>query len=537
MALLTVKNLSFNYAGSEKKALDKVSFSLEAGQFTLLCGLSGSGKSTLLRLLKEEMIPKGNLEGEILFGREHQASPFMVGYVQQNTQNQAVTDKVWHELAFGLENMNLPTAVIQAKVAEISHYFGMESWLHEKVEELSGGQRQLLNLASVLITEPSLLLLDEPTSQLDPIAGEDFLLTLKRIHEELGLSILLIEHRMERVLSLCDDVLLLDEGRLSLHSKAKEFPRDLVMLREDHPMKSSLPGAARLALALGEREEVPLHIREGKKFLKDKKPGNFSPPNTLSTKEIILEAKDIWFRYEKESPDLMKGLSFALREGEIYAFLGGNGCGKTTLLKILSKQLYPYRGKVKLFGKDLKKMKAKEIYQGALAHLPQDPTLVFVKDELMGDLLEVAEKEQVLAMLYRFGLEDLAKRNPFDLSGGEVQKAALAKALLAKPRILLLDEPSKGMDAKSKEDLIDFLLLLREEGLSMIIVSHDVEFAASLAQGCSLFFDARLLEKKTPHDFFSHNTYYTTSISRLVRDKLPQAITLEEASVAFGARS
>ena len=270
MALLAIEHVSFTYPQAQTPTLQDITFSMEKGEFIALCGATGSGKSTLLRLIKRELAPLGERTGRILIdgkaqeGLSGEESAYRIGYVMQRPEQQIVTDKVWHELAFGLENMRLPQSVIARRVAEMAAYFGMEGWYEKPVASLSGGQKQLLNLAAVMVMQPDLLILDEPTAQLDPIAAADFIATIKKLNRDLGQSILITEHRLEDVIPLCDRLLVLEHGQVL----SCDTPRHVIeKLSGRSDILCAMPAAARLYHALNAQGACPLDVREGRQFV------------------------------------------------------------------------------------------------------------------------------------------------------------------------------------------------------------------------------------------------------------------------------
>lgn len=540
MDILQIENLNFRYPGAERNAVDGVSFSVHSGEFMVVCGVSGCGKTTLLRLLKPELAPAGKLDGRIVYcGGER--TPAQIGYVLQNPDNQIVTDKVWHELAFGLENLGLPTEVIRRRVGEMANYFGIQDWFRKKTDELSGGQKQLLNLAAVMVMQPRVLILDEPTSQLDPIAASDFIATLQKLNRELGLTILLVEHRLEEVFPIADRVLLMDSGRV-LVCDAPEKIGDA--LPDGHPMRAALPSAVRIFRSVQVADRCPLTVREGRDFLErhfgDRR-GTLPEPAYRHGENVAVELKNVWFRYEKDLPDVLRGTSVQVYAGEIYAVLGGNGTGKTTMLQVIAGVCKAYRGKVLIAGKRIRDYGGNSLYRGVLALLPQNPQTVFIRDTVRADLTEMLEvhgvpkaerEKKIMDVAEKLSIASLLDRNPFDLSGGEGQKCALAKVLLTNPGILLLDEPTKGIDAGGKLVLKDILERLKADGMTVLLVTHDVEFAAETADRCALFFDGEILSADTPMRFFGGNTFYTTAANRMARTLCPNAVTCGQV-VAF----
>lgn len=540
MDILQIENLNFRYPGAERNAVDGVSFSVHSGEFMVVCGVSGCGKTTLLRLLKPELAPAGKLDGRIVYcGGER--TPAQIGYVLQNPDNQIVTDKVWHELAFGLENLGLPTEVIRRRVGEMANYFGIQDWFRKKTDELSGGQKQLLNLAAVMVMQPRVLILDEPTSQLDPIAALDFIATLQKLNRELGLTILLVEHRLEEVFPIADRVLLMDSGRV-LVCDAPEKIGDA--LPDGHPMRAALPSAVRIFRSVQVADRCPLTVREGRDFLErhfGNCRGTLPEPAYRHGENVAVELKNVWFRYEKDLPDVLRGTSVQVYAGEIYAVLGGNGTGKTTMLQVIAGVCKAYRGKVLIAGKQIRDYGGNSLYRGVLALLPQNPQTVFIRDTVRADLTEMLEvhgvpkaerEKKIMDVAEKLSIASLLDRNPFDLSGGEGQKCALAKVLLTNPGILLLDEPTKGIDAGGKLVLKDILERLKADGMTVLLVTHDVEFAAETADRCALFFDGEILSADTPMRFFGGNTFYTTAANRMARTLCPNAVTCGQV-VAF----
>lgn len=540
MDILQIENLNFWYPGAERNAVDGVSFSVHSGEFMVVCGVSGCGKTTLLRLLKPELAPAGKLDGRIVYcGGER--TPAQIGYVLQNPDNQIVTDKVWHELAFGLENLGLPTEVIRRRVGEMANYFGIQDWFRKKTDELSGGQKQLLNLAAVMVMQPRVLILDEPTSQLDPIAASDFIATLQKLNRELGLTILLVEHRLEEVFPIADRVLLMDSGRV-LVCDAPEKIGDA--LPDGHPMRAALPSAVRIFRSVQVADRCPLTVREGRDFLErhfGNRRGTLPEPAYRHGENVAVELKNVWFRYEKDLPDVLRGTSVQVYAGEIYAVLGGNGTGKTTMLQVIAGVCKAYRGKVLIAGKQIRDYGGNSLYRGVLALLPQNPQTVFIRDTVRADLTEMLEvhgvpkaerEKKIMDVAEKLSIASLLDRNPFDLSGGEGQKCALAKVLLTNPGILLLDEPTKGIDAGGKLVLKDILERLKADGMTVLLVTHDVEFAAETADRCALFFDGEILSADTPMRFFGGNTFYTTAANRMARTLCPNAVTCGQV-VAF----
>lgn len=545
MQTFTITDLSFTYPTESVPALQNVSLSIEAGSFTVLCGRSGCGKSTLLRQLKPILQPHGTQTGTILFEGKSLSSlsqreqSARIGFVLQNLDAQLVTDKVWHELAFGLESLGLSTPVIRRRVAEIASFFGIQNWFYKPVCELSGGQKQLVNLASVMALEPSVLLLDEPTSQLDPIAATDFLSTLGRINRELGTTIILSEHRLEDALALSTNVVFLERGRILDTGTASEVGSRLKAAGSD--MFSAMPVPMRIYAGVPNDLPCPVTVAQGRQWLEafsETHPLCPVPPAAPSEKRegpAAVELDEAFFRYDKQSPDVVKALTLRAYPGELLAILGGNGTGKSTTMGLISGIHRAYRGKVSVLGT------APQEVSGKIALLPQDPQTLFVKNTVIEDLLSVLDdaprdrrKALALEKARLCELTELLERHPYDLSGGEQQRAALCKVLLREPEVLLLDEPTKGLDAEFKRVFARIIKRLCARGVCVIMVSHDAEFCASYASRCAIFFDGAIVAEGTPREFFSSGSFYTTSASRMARGLLPGAITPEDVIAACG---
>lgn len=532
------KNVSFSYPEQEKKALCDISFSIEQGEFVVLCGLSGSGKSTLLRHMKTCLTPHGMLIGEIFYKNEplstveDRVQAQEIGFIMQSPENQVATDKVWHELAFGLESLGYDTQTIRCRVAEVASFFGIETWFYKSVNELSGGQKQLLSLASVMAMQPKILILDEPTSQLDPIASSEFLELLGKINRELGITVILTEHRLEETFPFASRVIVMEEGRIISDDSPNQV--GLHLKNKENKMFQAMPTAMRVWAGLETQLECPITICEGSKFLTQYAEGKSlsSIEKTLptsSSNEVVLECKEAWFRYEKDGKDVLKNFSLTLHRGEIYAILGGNGVGKTTALKVLLGIHNVYRGKI--------------LVKEKIGYLPQNPQTLFLKQTVREDLFDVLQyekitkeqkEEKVAAIVGICGLQHVLDHHPYDISGGEQQRLALAKVLLTEPRILLLDEPTKGFDAAFKKEFAKILKQLLLQDVTVLMVSHDICFCAEFAHGCGMFFDGNIVAEGTPRDFFSGNSFYTTPANRMARHLIPDAITVEDIVMCCG---
>lgn len=548
MEILQVNQLSFAYPDEHHQVLSDITFTVNEGDFVVLCGASGCGKTTLLRQLKPELTPVGQIGGTIYYNGNilnklpAQQSAQEIGMVFQNPDNSIVMDVVWHELSFGMENLGYSLPVMRSRLAEIAQFFGLEPLLYKPIHELSGGQKQLLNLASVLLLQPKLLLLDEPTSQLDPVAAREFISMVYRLNREFSTTVIISEHRLEEVIPLADQMILLEKGKLKYNGSPREVSEQIH--QNDPDDFKYLPSVTQLFWNMHNQQmaenapalpAVPLTVREGKKWLQTldwdislreaREPLSDSAPlmNTFSKEQILLECREVTFQYEKKSVEVLKKLDLQIYQGEMLAILGGNGAGKSTLLQLLAGLLQPRRGTIK---------KANQLHIGYLA---QNPLLYFSHDTVVEELSTaaqhagIAEPEIAIAKLMQLlQLEGLEQKHPHDISGGQQQKTALAIVLLLNPDILLLDEPTKGLDPLAKIALAQQLLELRQAGHTIVIVTHDVEFAASYSSRCAMLFDGMITTTDVPSTFFSENVFYTTAVNRVVRDWLPGVLTAEE---------
>ena len=524
METLAIRHLTFRFPETETDVLHDVSFTLRSGEFVTLCGLSGSGKSTLLRHLKPALTPHGQRSGKVLLGEKDlytlplREQSEAIGFVQQSPDNQLVTDKVWHELAFGLENLGLPQDVIRRRVAETASFFGIQSYFEADVAQLSGGQKQLVNLAAVMAMQPKILLLDEPTAQLDPIAAAEFLACLTRINREMGTTVLLTEHRLEEVLPVSDRVLVLENGRLISDDTPANTGKNLKQAGSGCFL--SLPAPMRIWERVDSSGDTcPVTVAQGRAWLDTYAQSH--PLRPLDDEQIskpgdtAIALQNVWFRYEKNAPDVLRGLSLEVKFGEILTIMGGNGTGKSTLLSLLNGANRPYSGKVYSCGE-------------LCLTLPQNPQVLFSGKTVWETLHAAENDEKALSVIRLCQIDALLSRHPFDLSGGEMQKVALAKLLLLKPKILLLDEPTKGLDAQFKASFARILQQLAQSGTAIVMISHDMEFCARYSHRCLLLFHGDLAAGGTPREFFSTNSFYVTAASRMAKAHIPAAVTAED---------
>lgn len=511
MKQIETERLSFAYPGGNT-ALRDVTLSVEPGEFVTLCGLSGCGKSTLLRLLKPGLQPRGKQSGRILLnGSELPAEPdkytsAAVGFVMQDPEAQTVTDKVWHELAFSCESVGLPQGEIRRRVGEMACYFGLEELFERDTSTLSGGQKQLMCLASAAALHPEILLLDEPTSQLDPVAAQNFVDAVRRLNHDFGITVIAAEHRLEELLPISDRVIVLepagaDPGKGSVIADCA--PSLLAeRLPAGHPIGRALTAAQRVFRAAGGKGASPVSVREGRQdpvcreYLAAHPEGGSREGRALP-QEPLISVRELHAGWGRTAPEVLRGVTLSLRPGEIYAVIGGNGSGKSTLLKAIYGIVKPTGGRIRM---------RRSVNT---AYLPQNPCMLFTRD--------TAGEEAPPEFLAKFGLTELSGRDPLDLSGGERQKLALAKLLAERPDVLLLDEPTKGTDAASREGFAAMLRDIAAEGTAVLLVTHDTEFAAACADTCGMLFGGEVISEAPPGEMFRQNYFYTTPMSRLSR--------------------
>lgn len=496
--MLTIEQFSFAYP-QEKRVVENISLHIEEGTFTILCGPSGSGKTTLLRSIKPAIAPVGETEGKIVFRGKNindyseRELASQIGFVFQRSDTQIVTDKVWHELSFGLENLGVKPDEIRFRVAEMSSFFGMDSWFYKDTSELSGGQQQILSLASVLVMHPQLILLDEPMSQLDPVAATDFIKFLKRINEEFGTTILLSEHNLEHIYLDCDQIIYLEEGKM----KFQGSPQQIVDKLRNTPLWHAVPTFIRAQDYLP-FDSIAFEYSEFRKRCKELK-GMEQPKEEKSP--LNFHVKEVYYDYPQKQ--VLKDISFSLNQGEVLTLIGPNGSGKTTLMKLLASHLKPTYGRIK--NKD----------KLTVSMLPQDPQTLFTKATVEEDLerMYLGDYTEVVELL---GIKELLKKHPFDCSGGEQQFIGLAKILMLKTQIVLLDEPTKALDATRKRLLAQIIKNLTNSGTTVVLSTHDIEFAADISDRILFLFNGQELSLGDNKSLLSKNTFYTTSLGRIL---------------------
>lgn len=604
MALIEFKDFSFSYLNSDgsesqTKSLDSINLEIDYGDFVLLCGPSGCGKTTLLTNLKKELMPAGRRSGEIKFNGtriqdlEDLSSACDIGYLFQNPDSQIVTDTVIQEIAFPLENIGLPTEEIRNRISEIVAFFGINDILHKNVNELSGGQKQLVNLCSLLVLRPEVLLLDEPMSQLDPIASYEFLSIVRRLNEEFSITVIMSEHKADSIFPFIDKAVFLKEGKIEFVDNAHNICSEVI---DDEIFENYLPVVTKIYNSLSVKHpsliklNTPLSIREGrrclntihydlikisdgadnfdnssstnlhhtsKKYHSEEKSGILDKISFSRNKDALIRMKGIYFAYEKENL-ILKNVDFDLNDGDFVSLIGGNGVGKSTFLQLLVGILKPIKGKVK-YRKGLR-----------LAYVHQNPMIHFSKDNVREEFLESIIESNLLnvnavdfsresyekllklsneefiesdilnslkfdnikfkfkELIEFFGISDLIDKHPYDCSGGEQQKIVIVKALLQNADVLVLDEPTKGLDPISSKALAEILNSLRDNGLTILMTSHDLDFVANNCKRCLMLFDRDIQIDDDPKVIFAENNFYTTFVNRMVKDYVPEIVTLDD---------
>ncbi len=514
MKILEVKNFSFRYKNISRNVLEDVTFTASEGELILVCGATACGKTTLLRSLKPELSLYGEKNGEIAFCGEpyekldERTSAAQIGYVTQRPENQVVTDTVRSELCFGGESLGLEQNIIRRQAAESAAYFGLEKLLDQRTSELSGGQRQLLNLASVMAVNPKLLILDEPTAQLDPIAAGDFIRTLYRITRELAVTVIIAEHRFEELLPVADKVLLLENGRVSVFDTPQNAAEKL---SQSSGIRPSLPAGLQVcsSFSLPQPHRFPLTLGKSREAISscfDKKITSLTPEKRQLSDDAAIELKNVFFTYG--GADVITNASLTIQKGEVFSLLGSNGSGKSTLMSLISGVEKPYRGKVYVNGKNLRKYRSHELYPEVISMLGQDVQSSFLHDSV-GEELSFIESTDI------YDFTSLYDMHPYDLSGGQQQLLAIKKLLKNDPEIVVMDEPTKGLDGSWRDVIAGIILSLREQGKTVMLVTHDTELAAMVSDRCGIFFDGRVSAVGTPQELFTGSLFYTTGAVRI----------------------
>ena len=498
-----IENFSFTYP-EEGRVIKNISFGVNEGDFLVISGKSGCGKTTLLKHLKPSLKPKGEVDGLIILDEEIEKDDTKIGFVFQNPNDQIVMDKVWHEIAFGLENTTTPLKQMKRRVGEIVNYFNLQNIINKDTQSLSGGEKQLVNLASVMVMNPKVILLDEATAQLDPVNREEFIKILKQINDDFNVTIIFVEHQLEGLLNVANRLIVMDEGKIVIDDDIKNAVNEMLV---KEIFVESLPDYVRVSSLT---DELCLSVKDARNALSDFDDFDIKDTEDVDT-GILMEIRDLNFGHDDI---VLKDLD--IKQNEIFSIVGANGSGKSSFIRCLA-GLVKFQGKITKIG-----------YVDKIGYLPQDPTTLFLSDKVIDDLLAVDESMKSIELqLENLGISDLKEKHPFDLSGGQRQLVALAKVLLTKPQLLLLDEPTKGIDAFSKEHLAALIRGLSKH-MTIVVASHDLEFVAKISDRVAMIFNGKMESADTMRQFFSNNIFYTTTINKIMRQNNSEVVLLED---------
>jgi energy-coupling factor transport system ATP-binding protein len=535
--MITIDHLTYTYPNSNRRALQDVSWQVAAGEFILVAGPSGSGKSTLLRCLNG-LVPHftgGTVSGEVVvnglnaLAQGPHALSRHVGFVSQNPEAQAVLDRVEPEIAFGLENAAVPVQEMRVRVEEVLDLLDLTPLRERPLTKLSGGERQRVAIASALALRPQILVLDEPTSQLDPQSAEEVLRALVRLNEDLGLTIILAEHRLERVLRYVDRITYLENGRITVDDLVQPAVAKI----------PQLPPLVRLGRELG-WNPLPLTVKEGKRFAREGVKGcgdervKGCGGEGVNFTRSLLKATDISFAYNGRSA--LNRVSLDVNPGETVAVMGRNGAGKSTLLKCLMGLLTPNSGEIVLNGKGVNGRAVADISREA-AYLPQNPDDLLFAESVAEELTitlrnhNLLHRNGVAGMLDQLGLAQVSDEYPRDLSVGQRQRVALGAVTITRPKLLLLDEPTRGLDYEAKETLVSIWRQWLAEGMGLLLVTHDVELVAQIADRVILLSQGEVIAAGKTAEILSTSPLFAPQIARLFPDS--GWLTVEDALVGM----
>ncbi|MDD2212577.1 MAG: ATP-binding cassette domain-containing protein [Clostridia bacterium] len=548
MAFIKVEDLTYYYPETETPALEKINLSLNRGEFVLVLGSSGCGKSSLVRALAG-LLPDfygGRFGGRIYLENQEirtikrSALVKKVGMVFQDPESQLIMSSVEQELVLGMENLGLPVSLMKRRLMEVGEAFALSPYLQQRVTQLSGGLQQKVVLASILAMQPEILILDEPTSQLDPVAGEEILTTVRKLNEDQGMTVILIEQRLERCFHLADRVVVMEKGRI-VQNQTNLKQLVVWAVKEGSPFLPPLPKL----FARSGFTRIPLTVKEGRGLLSEETGGRFSclsaeaaadqtglvsrsqkkakkpspSPCLTGEKELLLQVENVAYTYEN-GVEALKEINLELYAGDFLVLMGENAAGKTTLLKNTRGLLQPTKGTVRFLGQELKTRPIEE-WAGEIGYLSQYPGdylfLPTVREEIEFTLdnLHLPKGVRVDLLLEKLGLTKFAESYARDLSSGERQRVALAAVLAADPKLIILDEPTRGLDYELKAHLGEILQNLQKEGRAILLVTHDVEFAAEYAAEIALMTQGTIIAKGSKEEMLSDSAFFSPQVAKL----------------------
>jgi energy-coupling factor transport system ATP-binding protein len=527
-AIINIEHVTYTYPGEGRAALRDFSLRVFDSEFLLVTGVSGAGKSTMLRLFNG-LVPHfygGTLSGSVrVAGRDPVAEgpgdmSDVVGLVFQDPEAQFVAEIVEDEMAFAMENAGLPLQTMRKRVEEALNALGIEHLRGRRVSTLSGGERELVAIASVLTLHPRVLVLDEPTSQLDPQSAEEVLDSLVKLNRDLGLTVVLSEHRLERVVEHADRILYLDPEQAPLLGE----PREVLA-------KAPLaPPIVQVGKLLG-WQPLPLTIKEARRFTSgtDIAEPPLEPTATRDDAAPAFDLRGVWFAYGGR--EVLRGLDLRVSSGEITALMGRNGAGKTTILKLAVGLLKPARGHVTTLGLDTRRASLDDISR-LVGYVPQQPDVLLFADTVQGEV-DFTRRSHGLppdgaGLLAQLGLARYGSADPRDLSVGERQRVALAAVLSGEPSAVVLDEPTRGLDYLQKEALAIILRGLRDHGKAVLLATHDVELAAQLADRVVLMGDGSVVADGPAREVMSGSLVFTSQVNKLFRS--PALVTVDDVA-------
>jgi len=528
--LIKLYDFTFTYNGANKPALQNVALTIEDGEFILITGPSGGGKSTLCRCFNG-LVPhfyggtisgRAEVQGMDILRTPPKELTTKVGMVFQDPENQLVTTDVEREIAFGLENLGFPVNLIARRIEEALDTVGIASLRFRRHHELSGGEKQKVAIASVLALHPEVLVLDEPTSELDPQSAEEVLRLLERLNDELGITIILIEHRLDRVIHLVDRVLVMNEGIIQASGQPREVMNTDGLCLGIPPVIRLMQRLRAKGLKLG---KLPLTVKEARlklqKVLRNINTTEFAD-DRLDINPV-LKVDKLWFSYEDRAA--LRDIKITINKGEFIAIMGRNASGKTTLVKHLNGLARPSKGRVIIDGIDTKQYSVAELSRqvGYVFQNPNDHLFADTVEEEVAFSLRNQGVEQenidksVERILNEFKLTRYRQVYPRNLSGGEKQRLALASVLVTRPKIIILDEPTRGMDYALKRELIGFLTDYCKYGNTVVMVTHDVETVAECADRVILLSEGRVVVDGSKREVLSKALLFSPQINRLAQ--------------------